>query len=335
MSLVLQTKRRNESEGETEGKRAKLAAPVHGFSRFNTLLKQDEVGIISRFSLNVESAEECATTIAHPNNRLHWVTARRKHLFDQLGAGEKDAIEGIPLSPTPPTPGDAADALDALLSAAKRLLTYADPSIEFGLFTFDHTTERATATGTSPMLSAMLSDGSANADNVYQRIETHFRTLAQTCPKRRMYFTSREDVVAFVKERYNQAFVKECQRTRFREISAFHERYPFASGCPPYHPYFAALAKAKMDEGQRDMWGMYAPSLEFKWRKKGQKLSLAARRAYPPVCRRGCMGTEPGRRSPAHNTRPNPHYHTQRHLNPQHWFCFRGSGCHCRARRRG
>ncbi|KAI8821875.1 uncharacterized protein EV422DRAFT_527375 [Fimicolochytrium jonesii] len=29
-----------------------------------------------------------------------------------------------------------------------------------------------------------------------------------------------------------------------------------------------------MDEGQRDMWGMYAPYLEFKWRKKGQKLSL-------------------------------------------------------------
>ncbi|KAI8817108.1 uncharacterized protein EV422DRAFT_571197 [Fimicolochytrium jonesii] len=29
-----------------------------------------------------------------------------------------------------------------------------------------------------------------------------------------------------------------------------------------------------MDQGQRDVWGMYAPYLEFKWRKKGQKLSL-------------------------------------------------------------
>ncbi|KAI8821876.1 uncharacterized protein EV422DRAFT_435832 [Fimicolochytrium jonesii] len=55
-------------------------------------------------------------------------------------------------------------------------------------------------------------------------------------PKRRMYFTSREDVVAFVKERYNEAYVKECHRTRFRKISAFHERCPNASGCPPYHP---------------------------------------------------------------------------------------------------
>ncbi|KAI8825658.1 uncharacterized protein EV422DRAFT_599945 [Fimicolochytrium jonesii] len=172
----MKTKQRNESEWE--GKRTKRATAVHGFSHFNTLLKQDGVGTISRFNLNVESAEEYATAIAHPDTScIRWVNARRKHLYDQLGAGEKEAIEGIRLSPTPtPTP---AHALDALLSTAKHLLTYADSSIEFGLFTFDHTTECATATGTSPMLCAMLSDGSAKADNVCQRIETHFRTLGR------------------------------------------------------------------------------------------------------------------------------------------------------------